>query len=437
MEDYKDDIQQKARREERRKKRIRTTVTAYVSLAVVLLVLGGGVFFGVTQLNTYLQANRQPEEVINSEVPTEEPIVLTEPDSVEIPSTPESAEPVKDPLEEEIDGILAGMTTQQKVAALFLTSPEALTGVGQAVRAGDGTKTALEEYPVGGLLYSAKNIQSRDQFTEMLTNTKTMSAFPIFLAVTEEGGKNNTVAGKMGITAIESAETYAQGEDGGMVSEAYLTMGAYLAGLGMNLNLAPVADLATNAENVNHVRMFGSDTANASKMVTEAVDSLNAAGIDVCLKFFPGEGEVTGAEKITNRTADEMRAAEFLTFQAGIEAGATMVMVSDISAPAVIGSDVPACLSDVMMTQILRTELGYEGIIITSDLADQRITSKYASGDAAVMAIQAGADMILNTGDFKGAYDGVLAAVESSTITMEQLDQAVRRIYRVKCQWDE
>ena len=172
-------------------------------------------------------------------------------------------------------------------------------------------------------------------------------------------------------------------------------------------------------------------------MVAGAVEGLQSAGVSACLKHFPGHGDTagdshTGAAE-TDRTKEEMAAAEFLPFQSGIEAGADMVMVGHISAPNLTGGEkVPASLSEEIITGILRSELGYDGIIITDAMNMAAVTDYYEADVAAIMALKAGADMILMPEDFQQAYEGVLQAVQDGTVSQERVDDSLKRIYRVK-----
>ena len=128
-----------------------------------------------------------------------------------------------------------------------------------------------------------------------------------------------------------------------------------------------------------------------------------------------------------------MEAEEFLPFQSGIEAGADMIMVGHITAPNLTdGDSLPASISEKIITGVLRNELGYHGIIITDAMNMGAITEYYKSDVAAIMALKAGADMVLMPENFEEAYQGVLDAVVDGTVSEERIDDSLRRIYRVK-----
>ena len=317
-------------------------------------------------------------------------------------------------------------------------TPEQLTGVSQVVAAGDATRESLEKYPVGGLIYFAQNIQSENQLKEMLSNTASYSLFPLFFGVDEEGGKVARVA-----DALKLDKTLPMGEIGAAgdtqaAYDAYQNIGGYLSSYGFNVDFAPVADVLTNVDNtVIGNRAFSSDAGVAAQMVSSAVTGLQETGVSACLKHFPGHGDTagdshTGAAQ-TDRTKEEIEAEEFLPFQSGIEAGADMIMVGHITAPNLTdGDSLPASISEKIITGVLRNELGYQGIIITDAMNMGAITEYYKSDVAAIMALKAGADMVLMPENFEEAYQGVLDAVVDGTVSEERIDDSLRRIYRVK-----
>ncbi len=434
-------------REYRRKRRRRSQLISYSVTAVVLIAVIAGCAVGIRAAAGTIRERRQAKEasiqaaaesVMEKESAEAQSAVeeLLGMESTQEESTVEYTP--EDALNEMVEESVAGMTLEQKVAGLFFVTPEQLTGVGQAVQAGEGTREALAKWPVGGLVYFKQNIQSEEQLKEMLANTVSYSSFPIFLGVDEEGGSVARVADALG---LENVGPMADIGSAGDVQAAYAanqTIGTYLSSYGFNVDFAPIADVLTNPDNtVIGDRAFSDDPQTAADMVAGAVEGLQSAGVSACLKHFPGHGDTagdshTGAAE-TDRTKEEMAAAEFLPFQSGIEAGADMVMVGHISAPNLTGGEkVPASLSEEIITGILRSELGYDGIIITDAMNMAAVTDYYEADVAAIMALKAGADMILMPEDFQQAYEGVLQAVQDGTVSQERVDDSLKRIYRVK-----
>lgn len=335
--------------------------------------------------------------------------------------------------------LLDGLTLEEKVAQLFFITPEALTGVDVATAAGEVTKESFDACPVGGIIYFQQNILDREQLSEMLQNTQSYAmerlGFPVFLAVDEEGGTVARVyrSGMEGIPDVGDMLSIGQSGDVQNAYRAGEQIGTYLKELHFNVDFAPVADIFSNPQNtVIGDRAFGSDADTAAPMVEMAVRGLQEAGVQATLKHFPGHGDTAEDSHveyaISYKTLDELRASEFVPFEAGIREGAGFVMMGHISLPNVLEDYTPASLSYTVTTEILRKELGFDGIIITDALNMGAIAENYTSGEAAVKALQAGADMLLMPADFADAYAEVCAAVRDGRLSEERINESVERI---------
>ncbi len=436
------------RRKSRRIRRVRSQIISYSVLLVVLAAMTVGCVVGIraardalqdreaareASMQAALEASRALESAQAEEAVAD---LLDLGDTQQEPTqtyTPEEA------FREMVEESIAGMTLEQKVAGLFFVTPEQLTGVGTAIQAGDGTREALAKYPVGGLVYFKQNIQSQEQLSQMLSNTVSYSAFPLFLGVDEEGGQVARLADALHLETVKPAAQIGAAGDAQEAYAAYESIGNYLASYGFNVNFAPVADVAVNPEHdVMGDRSFSTDPQTAADFVAKAVQGLQATGVSACLKHFPGHGDVTGdshtgAAVTTGRSKEEMQGAEFLPFASGIAAGTDMVMIGHINAPALNGGEnIPASLSEAVITGILRNELGYDGIVITDAMNMTAIKEYYEADVAAIMALKAGADMILMPDQFEQAYTGVLQAVQDGTISEERVNDSLKRIYSVK-----
>ncbi len=425
----------RGKREIRRKRRIKNQIAAYVVLSLLLLGAAFCVVAGVRKLSAMREAKEQ-QEVQDSQDRIDE-ILSAEPSIATPEPTPEVVKPTpQEKLDEIVDEVIAVMPLEDKVAGLFVVTPEAITKVTAAVRAGEGTQKALAQYPVGGLVYFAKNIQSREQLTEMLANTKKYSKYPIFLAVDEEGGKVARVA-NAGIGAkFDNAQKIGAAKDVEAARQAGVGIGTTLAELGFNLDFAPVADVANVSGSVMTERSYGSDAATVAGFVTAMMGGLEEQKVTACLKHFPGIGSTTADTHkglaFTDRTAEQFRAEELTVFQAGIDAGANMIMVGHMSAPALTGNNDPCIFSQELITGILREELGFDGVVITDALNMKAISEYYGADEAAIMALKAGCDMLLMPEDFEKAYKGVLQAVADGVISEERINDSLRRVYRIK-----
>ena len=345
--------------------------------------------------------------------------------------------------EMKIDRVLDSMTLEEKVNQLFMITPEALTGVGTVIQAGDGTREALEEHPVGGLIYFAQNLKDPDQTRTMLENTQeyasARSGFPIFLSVDEEGGQVARVGSNPAFGVPEIGNMSEVGA-GGNTQEAYETgsiIGAYLKDLGFNMDAAPDADVLTNPANeVVKYRSFGSDPELVSRMAAAELKGLNDQGIIGMYKHFPGHGGTTADSHegyvYVEENLEELKSGALVPFQDGADNGLRVIMVSHIACPEMTGDNTPATLSRQLVTDLLREDMGFDGLVITDALNMGAITEQYSSGEAAVAALNAGVDMLLMPADFQAAYDGVMAALENGELTEERIDESVRRILEIK-----
>ena len=334
---------------------------------------------------------------------------------------------------------LETMTQDEKIWQLFFVTPEAITGVNQATLAGDTTREALAKMPVGGLCYFAGNLETTQQVQQLLSGTQSYARTPLFLGVDEEGGTVSRAGAndQIDVTHFEAAQVYGQRADAAEVYNVGKTLARQLGALGFNLDFAPVADVVTNPNNTEiGSRSYSSDPQVAGALVGAMVEGLQRNGMLSCLKHFPGHGSTeTNShldKSVSTRTVDELRETEWVPFRAGIEKGAAFVMVSHLTNENL--SDKPSDLSPEVIGY-LRQELGFTGIIITDSQQMGAITSYYSSADAAVLALQAGVDMILMPADLQAAFDGVKAAVESGTLTQQRIDESVLRILTVKYQY--
>ena len=278
--------------------------------------------------------------------------------------------------------------------------------------------------------------QSRDMTAKTQEYARDIEGMPLLLCVDEEGGRVARIAqnSAFGVEQIGPMGDVSSAEEAYGCGD---TIGAYLKELGLNVDFAPVADVLTNSRNnVIGDRSFGSDPKIVTEYSKAYSDGLHDHGILSCYKHFPGHG-ATEADThegyaYTDKTYEELKQSELIPFEHAGEHGTDMVMVSHISLPNVIGDDTPCSLSKKMMTDILRNELKYDGIIITDAINMGAIADNYSNGEASAKAFAAGADMILMPTNLQEAYDGIYAAYETGEISEERIDESLRRIVGVK-----
>lgn len=339
--------------------------------------------------------------------------------------------------------LMANMSLGDKIAQMFIITPEALTDVSPVTEALDHTKNSYNTYPVGGIIYFEQNILSPDQLSRMSQNIQKYSlkrtGVQAFISTDEEGGRVARLADNaaMGIPNVGAMRNIG---NSGSTDKAYQTgviIGNYLLQNGINMDFAPVADVDTDSnQSVVGDRAFGSDPQIVAKMAASEIKGLKDSGVSPVLKHFPGHGATVGDTHTdyayTGKTIEEMRECELIPFQEGIEAGCEIVMVGHISAPNVIGDNTPSSMSEEIITNILREELGFKGIVVTDALNMGAIIKNYTSDVVAVKAVEAGVDMLLMPENFKAAYQSLMSAVAGGTITEERIDESVRRILELK-----
>ena len=434
-------------------------------LFCVALLAGVGVLLWKT-----LPEKQKPEQaetiqtdgVFSSEPTTVEP-EREEPYEGELPDQAEAAQP-EDPdaqpqestenpevpdnmtvsgAQQTAQALLDTMTDEEKLWQLFFVTPEAITNVNTATVAGEATKKALAQYPVGGIVYFAKNLEDREQTVALLENTQSYAKIPLFLGVDEEGGTVSRVGSnpEMGVPSVGDMRSLGKQQDPAAVYAAGQDIGGGLHALGFNLDFAPVADVAQGADSVIGSRSFGSDAELCASLAGVIVKSLRAEGIVSCLKHFPGYGSATvddhNGTSVVEKTLGELETCDLIPFQTIIasEGSVPFVMVSHLSYPNVTGSDTPADLSASIVTDILRDKLDYRNVIITDSHSMASITDHYSAGEAAVKALAAGCDMILMPSDLQAAFDAVKAAVADGTLSQARIDESVLRILTVKAEY--
>ena len=342
-----------------------------------------------------------------------------------------------------IDEVLDSMTLEEKVAQLFMITPEALTGTDTVTAFGSTSQSCYDLRPVGGIIYFSKNLQNPDQTGQMLENAQnyamSRNGIPLFLGVDEEGGRvlrigSNAAFGVEKVGAMQ--EITAQGGEAAVL-EAAETIGSYLSELGFNLDFAPVADVLTNPDNTAiGDRAFSSDPEVVAQMAGAYAKGLKAHNVMAVYKHFPGHGDTLEdtheGYAYSNKTVDELSSQELIPFSDGAEGAADMIMAAHISLPKITGDDTPASLSRAVVTDILRKKIGYDGVVITDSLGMGAISEHYSSEQSAVLAIKAGCDMILMPADFESAYQSILAAVKNGEISQERINESVYRILKLK-----
>jgi beta-N-acetylhexosaminidase len=348
------------------------------------------------------------------------------PVSAPLPSEPAAAQPPQ------VEALLSRMTLEDKVGQLMM--------VGFAGKAVDPSITELlRGYRVGGVCVFGRNIASAAQIGHLNDEVRALmsDSVPPFIAVDQEGGNvvrvsdgNLVLPGNMVLGAARQPE---------LAYEAGLAQGEDLHRLGFNMNLAPVLDVNSNPQNpVIGIRAFGDDVALVSEMGARFVEGQQAAHIVTVAKHFPGHGAV---DADSHKSLPIVRAPllqvrqQLKPFEAAMESGLDGLMTAHIATPTLTGDELPATLSSRVLGGVLRDELHFKGLVITDELEMDAIDRRFGVGRAAVLAVVAGADMVLipwRLEKKEEVWVALLEAARSGEISQGRLDEAVRRILHAK-----
>ncbi|MBQ8092798.1 MAG: glycoside hydrolase family 3 protein [Clostridia bacterium] len=346
---------------------------------------------------------------------------------------------------------LSKMTLREKIGQLFVIRPDALDGQKMseqllgtdeagAVCLTESMRSMYEEYPCGGFCLFGTNITDPEQLRAFTEELHALGAIRPFLSIDEEGGSVARIGNHpygFDVPKIEPMGVIAESLNPQKAYDAAYAIGTYIKAFGFDVDYAPVADVNTNPDNpVIGDRAFGNNPVTAADMVIQYIRGLHDAGVLGCMKHFPGHGDTdrdthTGYAE-TRKDWETLKNCEMIPFMAGIAFGCEMIMTAHIAAPNVTGTEEPSTLSPVILTEKLRGELGYDGLIVTDALEMGAIKEKYTSAEASIRCFLAGADMILLPYDYQEAFDGMVAAVQDGTIPESRVDESVIRILKMK-----
>ena len=356
-------------------------------------------------------------------------------DAPDVPDTPalDPAPPEKTPeewKEERLNARIAEMTLEEKVGQLFFVRcPE--TDAAEDV----------ETYHLGGLLLFGRDYKdaggawlTEDAFTSALASYQDATDLPLFIGSDEEGGTVTRASRNPNLFSSpfkSPQELYAASGMDGLLEET-LRYNERLKALGVNVNFAPVCDVSTDPGDFIYARSFGKDAQTTADYITRVVPVYEQAGVACVLKHFPGYGNNADTHTgiaVDERTYERFETADFLPFSAGIAAGAPFVLVSH-NIVNCMDDTLPASLSP-KVHEVLRGTLGFDGLIVTDDLAMDAVKSYAQDGSAAVLALRAGNDMIVTT-DYQEQIPQVIAAVERGELDEREIDAHVYRVLREK-----
>lgn len=323
------------------------------------------------------------------------------------------------------EALLAGMTLEEKVGQMFIARCPETDAAGKAA-----------SYHLGGYILFARDFagKTREQAAADIQSCQDAAGIPLFIGVDEEGGTVNRVSLYPAFrdTPFRSPQDLYQAGGWDAIRRDTLEKYRLLQSLGINLNFAPVCDVSTDPADFIYPRAFGQDAAGTAQYVQTVIEVMESQHMGSVLKHFPGYGgnaDTHTGMVYDDRPFETFVSGDFLPFSAGIKAGADMVLVAH-NIVNCMDSRYPASLSP-RVHQILREDLGFDGVIVTDDLYMDGVRDFAGDEQAAVLAVQAGNDLLCCT-DFETQIPAVLAAVEDGSIPESRIDQSVLRILKMK-----
>lgn len=329
--------------------------------------------------------------------------------------------------------LVANMTLEEKIGQMFFIgiSSESIDEM---------TKHFIKEKNVGGIIFFKDNLNSSLQIVTLLNEIKLLNkdnSIPLFLGIDQEGGNVNRLPKE--ILSLPTNHSIGIVNDEMFAYEIGTILGKQLATFGFNVNFAPVLDVDSNPNNpVIGKRSFSHDPLIVSKLGLQVMKGIQSENIIPVIKHFPGHGDTSADSHlqlpVVNKSFEELASLELIPFKKAINEGADMVMVAHILLPQ-IDNTAPASLSKTIITDILRENLEFNGVVVTDDMTMKAITNHYSIQEAAVLSVKAGSDILLIAHDEENiliAMNELISAVQSGEITEQRINESVVRILRLK-----
>ncbi len=384
-----------------------------LTLLLTLLMLGGC---------SFMRNNSDTVTPAISPAATEEPTNTPLPTSTPTPSPTPTVTPT--PVvtnESRAKELLQDMSLEEKVGQLFFVRLRKAQAIED-----------INTYHLGGYILFGDDFkeETKASIKDLTASYQAASSIPLLIGVDEEGGNVNRISKYPAFRAVPFHSPKDLYTEGGfdLIKSDTLEKATLLLKLGINVNLAPVCDVSTNPSDFIYHRTFGMDAANTSEYIKAVVEVMKEQRLGSTLKHFPGYGNNVDTHTgiaIDERDYNTFVSSDFLPFEAGIEAGADSILVSHNIVTS-MDKDYPASLSKEVH-KILRNELGFEGVVMTDDLSMDAIKEYTGDSDAAVLAIEAGNDLLIAT-NFIEQIPAVIDAVKDNTISMERIDESVLRV---------
>jgi beta-N-acetylhexosaminidase len=337
-----------------------------------------------------------------------------------------------------IPELLEEMSLDEKIGQMIFA------GISEDTTLSQNTKNLINKYKIGGIIFYSENLKTPEQAVRLLNQIKaenTQNSLPLLLGVDQEGGRISRLPGDL--IKFPTNKEIGAINNGKFSFEIGTLLGRELNAFGFNLNFAPVLDVNSNPKNpIIGDRSFGSNPALVSKLGIQTMKGIQSQNIISVIKHFPGHGDTAVDSHLElpeiDNSIEELENLELIPFRHAIKNGADVVMVAHILLPK-LDSDFPSSMSNTVITDILRKQLSYNGVVITDDMSMKAITNHFDIGYAAVESVKAGSDIILVARDYNNitsVIEAVKYAVVTGEINEERINESVSRIINLKRKYE-
>lgn len=414
----------KAKYRNKRKKQFIFTVLIVLGLAVALTIG----YIALQNRNNNQNNNSAQTQITQSEI-TDQTGQSSQSEPVEVSPSTASISEDTDPIKDQI----SAMSIEEKLGQLVVVGVDGYEN-------DEHSRQLIEKYNVGGFILFKKNIQDAKQMLALLNSlkeTNSANRIPLFLSVDEEGGRVSRMPEEF--LKFPTNKVIGKLNDSNLSYQVGNIIGEEIKSFGFNMDFAPVLDINSNPNNpVIGDRSFGTTADIVSKLGIATMKGLQSQNIISVVKHFPGHGDTSvdshiGLPKVNN-DLERLKSFELIPFAAAIENNVEAIMVAHILLPK-LDPDNPASFSKTIISDILRTDMNFDGVVITDDFTMGAIIKNYDIGEAAVKSILAGSDIVLVCHGFdkqEAVIKALKNAFDTGKISMERLDQSVYRILKLK-----
>ncbi|MBM7586898.1 beta-glucosidase-like glycosyl hydrolase [Bacillus pakistanensis] len=342
-----------------------------------------------------------------------------------------------EPSQEDYSEMISDMSLNEKIGQMVIAG---ISGT----KINQSTKTLINQYKVGGIIFYGDNLESPQQVVQLLNQIKSenkQNRLPLLLSVDEEGGRVSRLPGNL--LDLPTNKEIGKINNPEFSYEIGTLLGEELKEFGFNLDFAPVLDVNSNPNNpIIGDRSFGNNADLVSKLGIQTMKGIQSQNIIPVIKHFPGHGDTSVDSHLNlpkvNKSLEDLKKLEIIPFKNAIDNGAEVVMVAHILLPK-IDATFPSSMSDEIITNILRKQLDFNGVVITDDMTMKAITNHYDIGQAAIESVKAGSDIILVAHDYNqilSTMDALKAAVKNGEISEERINASVDRIIQLKMNYE-